>query len=61
MIDVDEYMFSELFPNSLYKGIEYSFRINQGKKDLAVGDLLQNECNRLSLIFTKAREIVRNA
>lgn len=61
MIDVDEYMFSELFPNSLYKGIEYSFRINPGKKDLAVGDLLQNECNRLSLIFTKAREIVRNA
>lgn len=39
MIDVDEYMFSELFPNSLYKGIEYSFRINPGKKDLAVGDL----------------------
>ena len=39
MIDVDEYMYSELFPNSLYKGIEFSFRINPGKRDLAVSSL----------------------
>ena len=35
-IDVDEYMYSELFPNSLYKGIQFSYKINPSKTDLAV-------------------------